>query len=86
MNDVMQGRLEAGRKQGRPRTHYTQNFREWTGMNTYLVYNTARRTDEWRTVVREAMRPALFLYKDGIDRSFSFRDTANKLFGVTNIS
>ena len=58
MNDVMQGRLEAGRKQGRPRTHYIQNVREWTGMNTYSVYNTARRRDEWRTVVSEAMRAA----------------------------
>ena len=48
MNDVMQGRLEAGKKQGHPRTHYIQNIRDWTDMNTYSVYNTARRRDEWR--------------------------------------
>ena len=51
MNEVMQGRLEAGRKHGRPRTHYIQNVREWTGMNTYLLYKTAKGRDEWRTLV-----------------------------------
>ena len=58
MNDEIQSRLEAGRKQGRPLTRYIQNVREWTGMNTFSVYNTARRRDEWRIVVREAIRAA----------------------------
>ena len=58
MKDVMQGRLEAGRKQGRPRTHYIQNVRDWSNMNTYKIYDTARRRDDWRGLVRKAMRAA----------------------------
>ena len=29
-NDGLHGKLEAGRKQGRPRTNYLQHIREWS--------------------------------------------------------
>ena len=56
MKDMIQGSLEAGRKKGRPRTHYMQNVREWSGLSTYSVYSKAKDRDAWRGVVREAMR------------------------------
>ena len=56
MKDMIQGSLEAGRKKGRPRTHYMQNVREWSDLSTYSVYSKARDRDVWRGVVSKAMR------------------------------
>ena len=58
MNDVKPGRLEVGRQQGRPRNHYIQNVRDWTDL--FSLQNSQKKrwgnTDEWRGVVRRAMR------------------------------
>ena len=58
MKDVVQGSLEAKRKHGRPRTHYTQNIREWTKRDMQEIYRTVDNRDEWREMVRKAMRAA----------------------------
>ena len=58
MKDILQGSLEGGRKRGRPRINYHMNIKEWTGLSTPAIYSTARRRDDWRDVVRQAMRAA----------------------------
>ena len=58
MKDILQGSLESSRKQGRPRTNYHANIKEWTGLSMSTIYSTARRREEWRGVVRKAMRDA----------------------------
>ena len=58
MKDILQGSLESSRKQGRPRTNYHTNIKQWTGLSTSTIYSTARRREEWRGVVRKAMRDA----------------------------
>ena len=58
MKDILQGSIESSRKQGRPRTNYHMNVKDWTGLRTSEIYNAARNRDEWRKVVRRAMRAA----------------------------
>ena len=38
MKTVIQGKIEAKRKPGRPRTHYFENIKQWTGKTTPGVY------------------------------------------------
>ena len=58
MKTVIQGKLEAKRKRGRPRAHYFENIKKWTGKTTPEVYGVVDRRDEWREVVQRAMRAA----------------------------
>ena len=58
MKDIRQGTLEGGRKRGRPRINYHLNIKEWTGLSIPAIYSTARRTDDWRDVLRQALRGA----------------------------
>ena len=58
MKTVIQGKLEAKRKQRRPRTHYFENIKKWTGKTTPEIYDDVNRRQEWREVVQRAMRAA----------------------------
>ena len=46
MKTVIQGKLEAKRKPGRPRTHYFENIKQWTGKTIPEVYGAVDRRHE----------------------------------------
>ena len=58
MKDILQGSLESNRKQGRPRTNYHSNIKEWTGLSTPAIHRAAESREDWKAVVRRAMRAA----------------------------
>ena len=51
MKTVIQGKLEAKRKPGRPRIYYFENIKKWTGKTTPEVYGAVESRDEWHEVV-----------------------------------
>ena len=58
MKDILQGSLESNRKQGRPRMNYHTNIKEWTNMSTPAIHRAAECREDWKAVVRRAMRAA----------------------------
>ena len=48
---ILQGTVEGGRKQGRPRKRWESNIKEWTGLNFAESQKAAQNREEWRRVV-----------------------------------
>ena len=51
MSTVLQGRIDAGRKQGRPPTSYIDNIKEISGLKLNEVVKESRNREGWRKVV-----------------------------------
>ena len=51
MATVLQGRVESGRRRGRPITTYMSNIRNVTGLTLGEVVHRSRDRDDWRAVV-----------------------------------
>ena len=58
MQDIIHGKMEGRRGQGRPKTAYMDNIRDWTGRNSRDIYAMRENREEWRTAVQRAMRAA----------------------------
>lgn len=54
MKNAIQGRLEAKRKPGRPRTRYFKNIKKWTGKTTPEIVHVlvVDRRHDWSDVVQ----------------------------------
>ena len=53
---ILQGTLEGGRRRGRPRKSWSDNVREWSGMDTPTLVREAENRHGWRKLSTEASR------------------------------
>jgi len=47
---ILQGIAEGGRKRGRPRKSWLDNFKDWTGMNADILYRNDEDRDTWTRI------------------------------------
>ena len=50
MKDILEGKLEGRRPQGRPRAQWCDNIKQWTGRSLAECSRLAEKRDEWRRV------------------------------------
>ena len=55
---IVQGKPEGRRGQGRPKTAFLDNIKEWTGMKSHQAFQATLDRDRWREIVWEALRAA----------------------------
>ena len=55
---IVQGKPEGRRGQGRPKTAFIDNIKEWTGMKSHQAFQATLDRDRWREIVWEALRAA----------------------------
>ena len=66
--EIIQGKIEAKRKKGRPRMSYMDNLRSWTGMTTNAAFHAAQNREVWRKECWRASRAANAHPDDAADR------------------
>ena len=55
---IVEGKQEGRRGQGRPKTVFLDNIKEWTGMKSHQAFQATLDRDGWRETVWEALRAA----------------------------
>lgn len=51
---ILQGTVEGGRRQGRPKKSWTCNIKEWTGLDLAVAKTVAENRNAWRRLVHES--------------------------------
>ena len=67
MKTVLQGKLEAKRKSGKPPTSYANNIKKISGLKVYEVAQKSLDREDWRRFV-EASTAAASIDPDDADR------------------
>ena len=55
---IVQGKPKGRRGQGRPKTAFLDNIKEWTGMKSRQAFQSTLDRECWREIVCEALRAA----------------------------
>ena len=55
---IVQGKPEGKRGKGRPRTAYTDNVKQWTGLSSHRAFQAAQDRDAWRQITWKAVQAA----------------------------
>ena len=53
---ILQGKIEGSRSQGRRRTSWLKNIRQWTGMTTVQLFRTAVNKVIWTNMIANIHR------------------------------
>ena len=56
--EILQGKINGGRKRGRPQQMYMDNIREWTGLEPQELCDAAHNRPRWRKITVEASKRA----------------------------